>query len=58
MGLRWTPLPKGRLPSNRVPGICCGLCRGNGCRGRQCCHVGELDVADDMEGEWGEASDG
>jgi hypothetical protein len=56
MGLLWTPLPKGGLPSNKVPGICCGV--GNGCRGLRCCHVRELDVADDMEGECGEASDG
>jgi hypothetical protein len=23
-GLLWTPLPKGGMASNRVPGICCG----------------------------------
>jgi hypothetical protein len=23
-GLLWTPLPKGGMVSNRVPGICCG----------------------------------
>jgi hypothetical protein len=58
MGLLWTPLPKGGLPSNRVTGICCGYCGGVGCRGQRCCRVGELDVADDVEGECGEASDG
>jgi hypothetical protein len=46
------------MPSDRVPGICCGKCGGNGYRGRQFCHVGEMDDADDVEGEGGEASDG
>ncbi len=46
------------MPSNRVPSICCGSYGGGGCRGWQCCHVGELDVADDVGGECGEAGDG
>jgi hypothetical protein len=58
MGLLWTHSPKGGLPSNRVSQCLLRVVWGEWTRRSAMLPCWELRVADDVEGECGEASGG
>ncbi len=46
-------MPSSRVPSSAVGSMGCG-----GCRGWQCCCVGQMDIAEGVGGECGEVGNG